>query len=135
MDTQNQTDFAFTLNWINQTLKVAKEWETKLMPETLGSPTIPKQLDFFFIRIMGLKDKQEIDRDTIITLVGTLLGQMFVDRFGYNWKTIEDFMGKDLVVENPQNNYQLFPFSIVQQRVDAREVGFVTKLAEMLEKM
>jgi hypothetical protein len=123
------------LVWIEETLKVAKEWEIKIMPETLGNPVVPKQLDFFFIRIMTAKDKNEISRDALIAIVGTLLGQMFVTNHGYLWKVIEDSMGQDLVVENPINKYQLFPFSVVQQRVDAREVGFITKLELMLLSM
>lgn len=123
------------LEWVAETLKIAKNWEAEIMPETLGSPIIAKQLDFFFIRIMTEKDKNKIDRDAVIAIVGSLLGQMFVEKYGYQWKVIEDSMGQDLVVENPANAYRLFPYSVVQQRVDAREVGFVTKLEAMLQNI
>lgn len=103
-------------------------YQQNFVPENKDVPFNTKTIDLVFFRCA----KQEhVLENNIVAVTAFALGHNFIQHLGYSWKINEDYLGKEYVLESSDGVHVIYPFSLVQQKFDKHECGFVKKLSEM----
>ena len=53
--------------------------------------------------------------------MGVILGDAFVDHFGFEWVVVEDAQGRDPALRLPDTSIILFPLTMISKRVEQGE--------------
>lgn len=71
--------------------------------------------------------------------MGVVLGDAFVDHFGFEWVMVEDSYGRDPAIRLPDTSIILFPLTMISKRIERGEAVDVFDLfngiADELESM
>lgn len=78
----------------------------------------------------ALTDRHRPQEDTVAS-IAFALGQALVDGLGFHWYVVSDFFGKEYAVYHDKTEDVVYPFSLVQQKLDKNELGFPSKLYAM----
>lgn len=101
-------------------------------PELNEKPFEAKTIDIVFFRCC--KQNHSLCRH-IVPATAYAMGQHFIIQLNYGWKIIHDHMGEDYVLVSLDGSQVVYPFSLVQQKFEKHECGFVKKLSAMFGEM
>jgi len=101
-------------------------------PELNEKPFEAKTIDIVFFRCC--KQNHSLCSQ-IVPATAYAMGQHFIMQLNYGWKINQDHMGEEYVLVNVGDNQVVYPFSLVQQKFEKHECGFVKKLSAMFGEM
>lgn len=97
-------------------------------PELNQKPFDSKTIDIVFFRCCK---KNHPLNSQIVPATAFAMGNNFIELLNYEWKIKQDHLGEEYVLVSPDGNQIVYPFSLVQQKFEKQECGFVKKLAIM----
>ncbi len=116
-------------NTVLEQLKSAYlNYQQNFVPENKDIPFNTKTVDLVFFRCVKQENWLE---NNIVAVTAFALGYNFIHHLGYTWKINDDYLGKEFVLQSSECDHVIYPFSLVQQKFDKHECGFVKKLSEM----
>lgn len=97
-------------------------------PELNEKPFEAKTIDIVFFRCC----KQDHPLNSqIVPATAFAMGRHFTTHLCYGWKINHDHFGEEYVLVSLDGSQVVYPFSLVQQKFEKHECGFVKKLAAM----
>jgi len=101
-------------------------------PELNEKPFDAKTIDIIFFRC----NKQNHPFSyQIVPVTAYALGVHFINHLNYAWNINKDHLGEEYVLISNDGNHIVYPFSLVQQKFEKHECGFVVKLAAMYKEL
>lgn len=101
-------------------------------PELNEKPFEAKTIDIVFFRCC--KQNHSLCSQ-IVPATANAMGQHFITYLHYAWKINHDHFGEEYVLVSLDGNQIVYPFSLVQQKFEKHECGFVEKLSAMFGEM
>ena len=106
--------------WIAENVSAAHDIAREAGLERDGGVT-PDSLDDLWPL---LRSELADDPNQAINVVGAALGQLLVDRFGFEWVALTDEHGTEAAVRGP-SNLTIFPSNFVAKRYETDEMQFI----------
>lgn len=72
-------------------------------------------------------------RESVILILGSTLGQIMVDKLGFEWVDYKDKLGEEIAIRHLESNWRAFPFSSVRKRIKTRESGYFVGIYKSFE--
>ncbi|MBM3412270.1 MAG: DUF3806 domain-containing protein [Bacteroidetes bacterium] len=91
-----------------------------------------KTIDIVFFRCC--KEDQTLCGQ-IVPAIAYAMGHHFITELHYEWKINDDHFGQEYVLVSANGSQVVYPFSLVQQKFEKHECGFVKKLASMFAEL
>jgi hypothetical protein len=91
-------------------------------------------LDLVFMRALKFSTENPNSDDLTSDLVlgfGYLIGDLFCANLNFVWSNEKDEYGEELFILNINNQTRIYPFTLVQQKVNTKEIGFIRKIYSM----
>lgn len=85
----------------------------------------PKILDTAFSNWRANKQNSPFDDESAIFIVGATFGEYCSRHLNMKWVVVDDAFGQDLAVRFKKKAVYVYPFSIVEKRIDTPESGFL----------
>lgn len=98
--------------------------------ESFSASHLDQLLPFYKKGIRFSKNR----RKQAVLFWGIGLGQLLVDKLGFQWVSFEDADGRELAVRHNKSNWRAFPLASVRKRIRTKETGYFSAIFDSFKE-